>query len=458
MGFEEHADAQQDRHVNDLLEFVRIPSISALPAHAADVRRAAEWVAARLQRAGIEHTRVMETGGHPVVYGDWLHAGAESPVILIYGHLDVQPVDPLDLWTRPPFEPYVADDRVHGRGASDSKGNMLAPIAAVESMLAAEGGLPVNLKFCFEGQEEIGSPQINEFLAREKEVFASDLAVSSDGGQWSETEPSLSLALRGVCGVQITLRGPSRDLHSGSFGGAVHNPIHALTDLVAGMHRADGSVNVECFYDDVEPLTPEERQDTARVPFDEADYMDDLGIGTVYGEAGYSTRERTWHRPTLEVNGIWGGFQGEGIKTVLPSEAHAKITCRLVANQDPRRIRQLLDRHVQAHVPPGIEATVEYLTMNGKPYVMPADHWGNRAAVRVLTELYGQEPYYVRSGGSIPICGDFLERLGVYTVNMGFGLPDEKAHSPDEFFRLSSFRRSQTAYRLLLHELARSAG
>ncbi len=454
MSYEQHADAQQERYRADLLEFVRIPSISALPEHAGDVRRAAEWVVARLQQAGMEHVRVMETGGHPVVYGDWLHAG-EQPVILIYGHFDVQPVDPLELWHQPPFTPWLDGNKVVARGASDSKGNMLAPMVALESMLQVEGKLPVNVKFCFEGQEEIGSPQISDFLAREKDCFASDLAISSDGGQWSEDTPSLTLSLRGVCGIQVNVRGPSRDLHSGSYGGAVHNPIHVLADLLAGMHKPDGSVAVAGFYDEVVPMTDTERSATAQVPFGEDEFRAELGIAAVYGEDGYSTRERTWHRPTLEINGIWGGFQQEGIKTVLPSMAHAKITCRLVAQQHPDSIRRRLQRHIEMHVPDSVDVDVEFLTMNGKPYVIPREHWGNEAACTVLTDLYGREPYFTRAGGSIPICGDFLEHLGVYTVNFGFGLPDEQAHSPNEFFRLSSFRRSQTAYYRLLHELAR---
>lgn len=453
MDFIQYTEARQAQYLSEYLEFLRIPSISALPEHTPDVHRAAEWVATRLTRAGMEHVAIMETGGHPVVYGDWLHAPAQ-PTILIYGHFDVQPVDPLDLWATPPFDPVVREDRVIARGASDSKGNMLAPIVALESMLQSEGRLPVQVKLCFEGQEEIGSPQISDFLAREKETFSSDLAISSDGGQWSAEVPSLTVSLRGVCGIQIDIQGPTRDLHSGSYGGAVQNPIHALTALVAGMHDADGRVTVEGFYDDVLPLSSRDRQDTAQVPFDEEEYRQKLGIGSVYGEEGYSTRERTWHRPTLEVNGIWGGFQQDGIKTVLPSQAHAKITCRLVANQSPARIRELLEAHVQAHAPSGVDTTVRYLTMNGHPYVIPREHPGNQAAHAVLQELYGREPYYVRSGGSIPICGAFLEHLGVYTVNFGFGLEDELSHSPNEFFRLSSFRRSQGAYHQLLHRLA----
>lgn len=453
MEFTEHSRLHQEQYLAELLDFVRIPSISALPEHAGDVRDAAQWVATRLLQADMEHVQVMETGGHPVVYGDWMHAPGQ-PVILIYGHFDVQPVDPLDLWRHPPFEPVVEEGRVVGRGASDSKGNMLAPIVAIDSLLRSEGRLPVNVKFCFEGQEEIGSPQISDFLAREKERFRCDLAISSDGGQWSADIPSLTVSLRGVCGVQIDVMGPDHDVHSGSYGGSIHNPIHALASILASMHDADGAITVDGFYDDVRPLTADERRETARFPYDEERYMADLGVDSLFGEPGYSTRERTWHRPTLEVNGIWGGFQQEGIKTVLPSTAHAKITCRLVADQEPAEIRRLLMRHVENHTPPGVKVTVTPLSMNGKPYSIPLDHPDNQAAREVLEEIYGAAPYYMRTGGSIPICGEFLAHLGVNTVNFGFGRRDELAHSPNEFFRLSSFRRSQSAYCQLLHRLA----
>lgn len=453
MDYSRYLADHQDRYVSELQEFLRIPSISALPECAPHVRQAAEWVAARLTQAGLEHVAVMETGGHPVVYGDWLHA-PERPTILIYGHLDVQPTDPLELWTSPPFEPSIRDGCIYARGASDSKGNMFAPIAALEAMLRTEGTLPVNVKACFEGQEEIGSPQIDAFLAREKATFRADLVLSSDGGQWSEDVPALTVALRGVCGVEITVTGPARDLHSGSFGGAVRNPIHALVALLAGLHDADGRVTIPGFYDDARPLSAQDRQDTARVPFDEAAYKSDLGVRELYGETGYSTRERTWHRPTLEVNGIGGGFQQEGIKTVLPSQARAKITCRLVPNQTSAGIRARLTEHVLAQAPAGVQVDVQPLTMNGNPYVIPKEHPGQQAASAVLQELYGRPPLSRRTGGSIPICEVFQSRLGIHTVNFGFGLADENAHSPNEYFRLSSFRRSQIAYRKLLHRLA----
>ena len=451
--YQSYLDAHDGRFLAELLDFLRIPSISALPERAGDVARAGDWVAQRLTAAGVENVEVLATGGHPVVYGDWLHAPGK-PTIMIYGHFDVQPVDPVDLWTHPPFEPTVVGDRVYARGASDDKGNMLAPILAVEALLRAEGAAPVNLKFCFEGQEEIGSPQIPEFMPRHQARFACDLAVSADGGQYSETEPILLMSLRGICGIQIDVRGASTDLHSGLHGGRVQNPIHALTQILAALRRADGTVAVEGFYDDVVELPAVERAAIARVPFDGGEYLEQLGLEEEFGEPGYTNRERGWVRPTLEMNGIWGGFQEDGIKTVLPNAAHAKVTCRLVANQDPARIITLLQEHIAQHAPPGVKVEVNPLSIRGKPYSISADHWGNRAAGAVLNALYGREPYQTRSGGSIPITGVFQEQLGADTISFSFGIEDENFHAPDEFFRLASFRRGQRAYCLLLEEFA----
>ena len=453
--YQSYLETHQDRFLNELLEFLRIPSISALPERAGDVARAGEWVAQRLTAAGVENVTVMPTKGHPVVYGDWLHAPGR-PTIMIYGHFDVQPVDPVEQWTNPPFEPAVIGDRVYARGASDDKGNMLAPILAVEALLQSEGGTPVNLKFCFEGQEEIGSPHIPDFMPPHRDRFACDLAVSADGGQFSETEPILLMSLRGICGIQIDVQGASSDLHSGLHGGRIQNPIHALTQILGTLRRADGRIAVEGFYDDVVELSSEERAAIALVPFDGDHYLEELGLEEAFGEPGYTNRERGWVRPTLEMNGIWGGFQEEGIKTVLPNSAHAKITCRLVAEQDPARIIALLEEHITQHAPPGVEVTVNPLSILGRPYSIAADHWGNRAAAAVLKEMYGREPYQTRSGGSITITGVFREQLGADTISFGFGIEDENFHAPDEFFRLASFRKSQIAYCKLLAELGKS--
>jgi acetylornithine deacetylase/succinyl-diaminopimelate desuccinylase-like protein len=449
-----YLDERRNSYLDELIEFLRIPSISSLPAYAPQVERAAEWVANRLRRAGIEDVAILPTAGHPVVYGSWLHA-AGKPTILIYGHFDTQPVDPLDQWTNPPFEPVIRDGRVYARGASDDKGNMLIPILAVEALLQSTGTLPVNVKFFCEGQEEIGSPNIPAFLQSERERFACDLVLSADGGQWTEQEPHLVVGLKGLAGLQIDIRGARTDLHSGLYGGAVQNPIHALIRLLDTMRAPDGTITVPGFYDDVRSLTSADRALIAQVPYDEQAFQNEIGVPGLFGEPGYSTLERIWARPTLEINGIWGGFQGEGVKTVLPNAAHAKITCRLVADQEPARIVDLLTAHVHAHAPVGVEVTATPLPASARPYLLQPDHWGNRAAHHVLAELYGREPYYTRMGGSIPVCDLFRTNLGADTVLFGFGLPDEQFHAPDEFFRLDSFERGQRAYALLLEELGR---
>lgn len=452
MTWQEYLNTHQPQFEQELLEFLRFPSISSLPEHAADVRRAGEWVAARLTRAGMENVAILETGHHPVVYADWLHK-PDMPTVMIYGHFDTQPVDPIELWENPPFAPVVKDGRVYARGASDDKGNMFAPILALEALLRAEDGLPINVKCFFEGQEEIGSPTLPAFIAAETERFACDFVISADGGQWDEDQPALMVGLKGLCALQIDVTGPAFDVHSGSYGGAIQNPIHALARLIDSMRGGDGRILVEGFYDDVRPLSPADRAQIAEVPFDEQEYKARLGIEEVFGEAGYSTLERAWGRPTLELNGIWGGFQGDGVKTVLPSQAHAKITCRLVADQQPNRVVELLRRHVARHTPPGVKVTVTQAESGAMPYLMPPDHPGNAAARDVHLRIYEREPFYARSGGTIPVCALFLESLGAYTVNFGFALNDERQHSPNEFFRLENFRRSQEAYCMLLHRI-----
>jgi len=453
MTWQTYLENNQTEFTTRLLDFLRIPSISSLPDHAGDVRAAGEWVMTQLHNAGMEHVEMMETGGHPVVYADWLHAPGK-PTVMIYGHFDVQPVDPVDLWDSPPFEPVIKGDRVYARGASDDKGNMLAPVLALEALLKSEGGLPINVKCFFEGQEEIGSPTLPAFVAANKTKFACDFVLSADGGQWDEAQPALLVGLKGLCALQIDVVGPAYDVHSGLYGGAIQNPIHALAAILASMRGADGRILVDGFYDDVIPLSAADRAEIERVPYSEETVQQDLQIDAFFGEPGYSTLERKWARPTLEVNGIWGGFQGEGVKTVLPSEAHAKITCRLVANQEPQKIAQLLAAHVERHAPPGARATVSVKENGAIPYLMAGDHPGNLAARDVLVEEYGKEPLLARSGGSIPVTAMFLESLGAYTVSFGFGLNDERQHSPNEFFRMDNFVRGQRAYCKLLHRLA----
>jgi acetylornithine deacetylase/succinyl-diaminopimelate desuccinylase-like protein len=445
-----------ERFLHELKDFLHIPSISALPEYAGDVQEAAKWVAARLRAAGIENVEILPTGGHPVVYGDWLHAPGKLTV-LIYGHFDTQPVDPLELWTRPPFEPAIVEGRIYARGATDNKGNMLTPILAAEALLRTEGALPVNVKFFLEGQEEIGSPQMAAFVAGQREKLACDMVFSADTVQWSEDQPSVLLSWKGLCGLQIDVQASRTDLHSGAAGGTFQNPIHALAYLIASMRAQDGRILVDGFYDDVLPLSAEEREQLAQLPYSDLEYKRSIGLPAeldLFGEPGYTTLERAGVRPTLDVNGIWGGFQGEGIKTIIPSRAHAKLTCRLVADQDPERIMRLIEAHIGKHTPPGVQVKVTRHSSGVKAYRMPADHPGNQAASQVLEEVYGKVPYYTRRGGTLPVSPLFLEQLGAYTVSMAFSLPDENTHAPDEFFRLSSFARGQQAYCMVLHKLA----
>jgi acetylornithine deacetylase/succinyl-diaminopimelate desuccinylase-like protein len=451
--WEDYLDGNDGRFVEELIDFLRIESISSLPANRAAVAEAAQWVAARLTRAGIEGVTLLPTGGHPVVYGEWLHAPGK-PTVLIYGHFDTQPVDPLALWTQPPFEPQIRDERIYARGASDDKGNLLIPILAVEALLNTRQSLPLNLKFLFEGQEEIGSPQLPACIKAQRERLACDLVVSADGGQWAEGQPALHTSLRGICALEVTVTGARQDLHSGSFGGAILNPIQALCDLLSGLHDARGQVTVDGFYDAVKPLDTAATERLRSIPFDTEAFKNSIGVVDLFGEAGFTTYERLWTRPTLEINGIWGGFQGEGTKTVLPSQAHAKITCRLVADQDPGEICRRVEAHLKAHLSPAVKLTVTPEESHAWPYQIASDHPGNQAAATVHRKIFGREPYIVGMGGSIPVCGIFLRELSAYTVNFAFGLKDENVHAPDEFFRLSSFRLGQRAYVHLLDELS----
>ena len=331
---------------------------------------------------------------------------------------------------------------------------MLIPILALEAMLEAEGSLPINVKLLFEGAEEIGSPNLETLIRDERSRLACDLALSADGTQSSEERPSLLIGFKGLCAMQIDVKGPGMDLHSGIYGGAVQNPIHALTGILSSMRGTDGRILVDGFYDDVRPLTAEERTLIDEVPYDEVAFKNQLGVEELFGEPGYSTFERSWVRPTIEVNGIWGGFQGEGTKTVIPSEAHGKITCRLVPGQEPERILSVVKAHIEAHTPQGVRVNARPESAIATAYVMPADHPGNGAAHAVLEDLYGYPPYYTKLGGTLPVCSLLLDLLDVYTVIFAFGLEDENAHSPDEFFRLSSFERGQRGYCMLFEKLA----
>ncbi|MEE2659572.1 MAG: dipeptidase [Candidatus Latescibacterota bacterium] len=442
----------EQQFVDELVEFCRIPSVSTTPEHAGDVTAAANWVASRMTAAGLEHVEVVPSAGHPVVYGDWLHAG-DAPTVLIYGHFDVQPANPIDAWTSPPFQPEVRDGRLYARGASDDKGNMLAPVLTAEAMLAI-GALPVNVKFLFEGEEEIGSPNLPPVFQTHVDRFACDIVYSADGGQRSEEQPSLTTAFRGICGLHLIVRGPHSDLHSGIYGGTVNNPALALSEILASMRNSQGKVVVEGFYDDIEPVSEEMQEIVDASPIDNDAYREGLGVPELFREPGYSTRQVSWLRPTLEVDGMWSGALGDGRRAIVPAEAHAKLSCRLVPDQSPEYVLDCLRRHIEDHTPRGVTAEVRTIPISSAAYHMPVGHPGNRVAANVLADLYGREPLIGLSGGTIAILNMFRKYLSAYTVSFAFALGDENQHGPDEFFRLSSFARAQSAYGQLFEALA----
>lgn len=433
---EAYLDVNADRRLESYKDLLRIPSISALPAHAVDCRRAAEWIAAQLGSMGVEHVEVAETGGHPVVYGDWLHAG-DAPTVIVYCHYDVQPVDPLELWEQPPFEPQVKDGRMYGRGSADDKGQLHMHLRATEALLATRGSLPVNLRFVFEGEEESSSVHLDAWLEVNRERLAADLVVISDTGFFQGNVPAITLGLRGLMYCQIDVTGSPVDLHSGSFGGTVENPANALARIISGLKGADGRILVPGFYDDVVELTIAERAALAELPFDEEAYRAELDLPALAGEPGYTTLERKGARPTLDVNGIWGGFQGDGAKTIIPAHAHAKVSCRLVADQDPDRIFQLVRDHVMTIAPVGVRTTVTSLG-GGDPSVTPMDHPATQAAARALEATFSQAPLFIREGGSIPVCASFGRILGLPVVLLGFTNPDDNAHAPNESMVLAN--------------------
>jgi len=434
---ERFLDDHQESRLESYKALLRIPSISALSEHAADCRATAEWIAADLRASGIEHVELAETGGHPVVYGDWLHAEG-APTVVVYCHYDVQPVDPLDLWKSPPFEPVVDGNHMLARGAADDKGQLHMHLRATEALLATRGRLPINLKFVFEGEEESGSVNLDRWLEAERERLAADLAVISDTGFFDGNLPSITIALRGLMYAQIDVIGTAVDLHSGSYGGAVQNPANALAQIIAALKGPDGRIRIPGFYDDVLGLTEAERAAVAALPFDEEAYRTHLGLPALVGEVGFSTLERRGARPTLDVNGIWGGFQGEGAKTIIPAHAHAKVSSRLVANQDSQRVLEQFRAYVEEIAPPGVVVTVTDLG-GGEPSLTPIDHPATQAAARALAATFGRDPVYIREGGSIPVCASFERILGLPVVLLGFDPPDQQAHAPNEWMDLTNY-------------------
>ena len=449
--------SNRSSYLSELIELLRIPSVSTSEEHIGDVKQAAEWVGNRLAQAGAENVRLLPTGVHTAVYGEWLHAEGK-PTILIYGHFDVQPADPLELWDSGPFEPKVEDGRVYARGANDMKGNLLITIHAFEALLRTSGRLPVNVKFLFEGQEEIGSRDLGPLVEQNRELLSCDLILTPDSLQWAEDQPVMWMGTKGLAGLQVDLTTASMDLHSGLYGGAVPNANHAMAELLVTLHDREGNILVDGFYNDVIPLTEAERTRFGAIPFDAKNYSAPMGVTDLVGESGYSTYERVWARPTLEINGMWGGFTGEGVKTVIPAEAHAKITCRLVMNQDPVQVLALLERHLQSHVPKGATIQIKRLPAIARAYQVPLDQPGAVVVAQVLEDAYGVAPYFVRIGGSLPITDMFLQQLGAHTIPVGFGLDDERMHSPNEFMRLESYWRGHEIYCQLLEALGNTSG
>jgi acetylornithine deacetylase/succinyl-diaminopimelate desuccinylase-like protein len=448
---EAYLDDHRAERLRTYEAFLRIPSISALPEHAPDVREAAQYLADDLTKAGLEHVEVSETGGHPIVYADWLHADG-GPTAIVYGHYDVQPVDPLDRWQRAPFEPFQRDGRMFGRGAADDKGQIQIHVRAAEALLATEGRLPVNVRYVFEGEEESTSEHLDGWLEANRPRLGGDVAIISDTGFFQGNLPAMTISLRGIMYAQIDVEGPTVDLHSGEFGGMVENPANALATIVAALKGPDGRIRIPGFYDDVGALTEMERDALAALPFDEEMFRQELGVPSLAGEIGYSPLERRGARPTLDVNGLWGGFQGGGTKTIIPAHAHAQVSCRLVSNQDPERVFQYFQDYVLAVAQPGVRVTVQLLG-TGRPSITPIDHPATKAAARAIEKVFGRAPLYIRDGGSIPIADSFQRILGLPVVLTGYTNPDDNAHAPNESLILDNFEKGIRAIATMLHEL-----
>ncbi len=448
--------SNRDRYVSELKPFLAIPSISALPAHADDVRRCAKWTADEMQRIGLENVRLVPTPGNPVVCGDWLHAEG-APTILFYGHYDVQPVDPLELWESPPFEPTVRDGEIYARGAADDKGQIFMHFKAIEAHLKQSGRLPVNMKVILEGEEEVGSANLDNFIRANKAQLAADVVVISDSAMFDRGVPSICYSLRGLVYFQIDLRGTKSDLHSGVFGGAVANPAMVLAQILAQVKDRGGRIRIPGFYDDVRELSDAERDEWKKLPFNEKRYRQDLGAPKLFGESGYTTLERVWARPTFEVNGLLSGFTGEGAKTVLPAVAMAKVSMRLVPNQDPDKIADLVEAFIRKTAPRTVEVTVTRMH-GGKPWITELDNPYIRAAGRAIEQGFGKTPVFCREGGSIPVVSTFQEELGVPAVLFGVGLPDENAHAPNEKLDLGNFHGGIVSAAILYDEIAKTRG
>ncbi len=446
-------DSNRQRYIDELKKFLSFPSISTNPENKKDVEECAGYIKAHLEKIGMENAKVYPTKGHPVVYADWLKAGADKPTILIYGHYDVQPVDPIELWTSPPFEAEIRGENIYARGSADDKGQVFIHLKALEAHFSQNKSLPLNIKLIIEGEEEIGSVHLEEFISAYKELLRCDAVVISDTAMYSKDVPAIGYALRGLCYMQVEVTGPNRDLHSGQYGGSVENPINALANMITRLKDEDGRILIDGFYDNVVPLTDAEKKEIAKLPFSDDDYKKNLGVDEMFGEKGFTTLERIWARPTIDCNGIWGGFTGEGAKTVLPSKAYAKISMRLVPNQQPNEIEKLFTEYVRKIAPKSVKIKVKGLH-HGNWAITPIDSKWIKAAFSAMKQGFGKEPVFIREGGSIPIVVTFQEILKAPTVLLGFGLPDENAHSPDEHLNLNNFQKGIITTSIFYNELA----
>jgi len=433
-----YIESNYDNYIEELKDFLRIPSISTLAEHKEDMQKAADFVADKLRTAGMNQVEVFQTEGHPIVYGEWLGAPGK-PTVLIYGHYDVQPVDPIELWDNDPFDPVIKEDKIFARGATDDKGQMYVHIKSVEAYFKSLGHLPLNVKFLIEGEEEIGSEHLTPFLAGHTELLSCDAVLISDTALFSPGTPTLTYGLRGLAYMEVEVTGPNRDLHSGTFGGAVDNPINVLAGIIAKLKDKDGRITIPGFYDDVLKLSKPERENFKKLKFKEKEFAKSIGLKELKGEKGYSTLERIWARPTLDCNGIFGGWTGQGAKTVLPSKATAKISMRLVPHQKPKKIAKLFEKHIKKLAPSTVKVEVRDLH-GGYPVITPLEDPATIAASKAMARAFGKKTVFMREGGSIPIVVEFANRLNASPVLMGLGLNTENLHSPNEHFNLNHFK------------------
>jgi succinyl-diaminopimelate desuccinylase len=448
----QYLDDHKAQFEADLCELLAIPSVSADRGYRADVRRAAEWVADQFRQMGLE-TELVETDGHPIVYAESPPVTG-APVALVYGHYDVQPPDPLDEWISPPFEPTRRDGNIYARGATDDKGQMLTHVKSVQAWLDCQANLPLQVKFVIEGEEEVGSQSLQKFLAEQRSQLAADVVVISDTSQFARDQPAITYGLRGIAYFELRLTGPRQDLHSGTFGGSVANPANALSMLLSSLINEEGRIQIPGFYDEVRPLADREREQFAALPFNERAFMAQIGVQSLAGETAYSTLERRWARPTFDVHGLWGGYQGEGGKTVLPAKAGAKFSFRLVPDQDPKQVHERLLAHLTERCPPGVE--MELIDLHGAlGFVVPLESPYVGAAAKAIERGFGRSPVFIREGGSIPIVTEFTEQLGAETLLLGWGLDDDNTHSPNEKFCLADFHRGIRSSAYLWNELGK---